>query len=145
MPATARGQAQHRQTDYTNEVSQAEPLAFVVQRHELADGSVHWDLMFQQPHAERLATWQLPCPPERIPADGVIARKLADHRPLYLTYEGPVSNDRGQVAIHSRGTYTATQRRPDRWQVELHGPTGGLRLFLSAGPAPDQWRVEIGR
>jgi hypothetical protein len=100
--------------------------------------------MLEQPGTNRLATWQLPCPPERIAAgSSVTARRLADHRRAYLTYEGPVSNNRGRVTIHSRGRYAAAARTPDRWEIELVSPAGALRLRLLAGATSDEWIIEI--
>jgi hypothetical protein len=137
------GQAESEQTGYTPDVSATETLAFVVQRHELPDGSVHWDLMFEQPGVDRLATWQLPCPPDRIePGRPVQAKRIGDHRKAYLTYEGPVSNNRGRVTIHSRGTYTAEARSPKEWRVTLQSEAGTQRMILSAPSGADQWHVE---
>jgi hypothetical protein len=108
--------------------------------------------MFEQPGADRLATWQLPCPPEQIqPGHPIMATRIADHRKAYLTYEGPISNDRGQVAIHSRGTYLADMRTPYQWRITLHSSRGELRLSLKCATAleqcgnqatPSHWTVE---
>jgi len=56
-------------------------------------GEDHFDLMFE--FGGKLLTWQLP----EVPAAGqrYPARRLADHRLVYLDYEGPVSGNRGWV------------------------------------------------
>lgn len=84
---------------------------FVVLEHDFP--FLHWDYLIEDGNS--LASWRLM---ER-PAQGVttLATRLDNHRRHYLTYEGPVSGDRGTV------------RR-------LH--TGELRL-QSAWPASDNW------
>lgn len=48
-------------------------------------------------------------------------RALADHRLIYLDYEGEVSGQRGRVRRVDSGTYRAIVWRPDRVVVELAG------------------------
>jgi hypothetical protein len=64
----------------------------------------HFDLMFEMGAA--LATWRSTDWPVQSPA---IVDRLPDHRRDYLDYEGPVSDDRGQVARVISGTF--------RWQA----------------------------
>jgi hypothetical protein len=61
----------------------------------------HWDLMLE--HGGSLVTFEL----ERLPAAlGLFeTRRLADHRLLYLDYEGHISGNRGQVIRLDRGRY----------------------------------------
>ena len=76
-------------------------LRYVILRHEGVPDP-HFDLMFEVTEGGALATWRSPSwPPE------ATARldKLADHRREYLTYEGPVSNNRGRVSRVESGTY----------------------------------------
>lgn len=54
---------------------------------------LHWDFLVEGP--ELATTWRLmrePCVGEPI-----LAEPIADHRLMYLDYEGPVSGDRGHV------------------------------------------------
>lgn len=92
---------------------------FVILHHVLHDGE-HWDLMLEtEPGCERLLTWQLPAEPTGLGAFPIAARPIGDHRRAYLTYEGPVSGDRGHV------------RRVDAGQVEwLASGTGRHELRL---------------
>lgn len=77
------------------------PMLFALLEHETADG-VHWDLLVEQPGASLLATWRLARNP--LEHTGLIAgERIADHRRLYLDYEGPVSGDRGTVRRLARG------------------------------------------
>lgn len=102
--------------------------AFVIQQHETVRG-VHFDLMLEQPAA--LTTFQLPCPPGRLPPGGDCeAVRLADHRKLYLSYEGPISGGRGTVRIVDRGRYAAETADPDRWTLRLAGEQAVGRFEL---------------
>ena len=75
-----------------------------------------------------LKTWALPQLPEpglEIPCDA-----LADHRPLYLDYEGPISGGRGTVARWDHGTYRVELWRDDEIIVELAGAKLAGRVEL---------------
>ena len=67
-------------------------LNFVV-LHHTGMGAEHWDLLLQVPGRERLLTWRVAIPPEKWAAAGdseIAATRIADHRAIYLTYEGPI-------------------------------------------------------
>ncbi len=74
---------------------------FVVLEHELPPESGrtnHWDLLLEQPPVwgGMLLSFEASNPPaEWGPPTAVL--KLPDHRPLYLSYEGPISGNRGSV------------------------------------------------
>ena len=71
---------------------------------------------------EALATWQVSADPADLaPSASLPARKLPDHRTAYLTYEGPVSGNRGSVRLDDRGHYDATGDPADLWTVSLTG------------------------
>ncbi len=81
---------------------------FVVLQHQSPRG-VHWDFMLQRGGA--LATWALGQEP--VPHTAISAESLADHRLVYLDYEGPISGGRGTVARWDWGTYDSL-----RWDAE---------------------------
>ena len=65
----------------------------------------HWDFLLEAGPACR--TWRLSDEPAigaKIPAEAI-----ADHRLKYLTYEGPVSGNRGQVTQWDSGDYEGIQ------------------------------------
>lgn len=84
------------------------PLQTVVLRHDTPDGSFHFDWLFavDEPPAMKLVCLRLESTPQgaevgrRIRAD-----RLADHRTLYLNYEGPISGNRGSVTRVATGRY----------------------------------------
>ncbi len=69
------------------------PLQFVVLRHDGID-EPHFDLLFETAPGSDLAAFRTPVWP--LVTDTKLTR-LRDHRRLYLTYQGPISNSRGNV------------------------------------------------
>lgn len=93
---------------------------FVILRHELPPGggrASHFDLMIERGAA--LRTWALDSFPDG--KSPVAAEELADHRLDYLSYEGPVSGDRGQVIRADEGTCELLAAGDDAWSVEFQG------------------------
>lgn len=78
---------------------------------------LHWDFMLEG--GPKLRTWRL----EEVPALGksIEATSLGDHRPLYLDYEGPVSNGRGNVTRWDAGTFTWRIDNEEEVVVNLEG------------------------
>ena len=98
---------------------------FVILRHEMPNGSErvsHWDWMFEM--GEVLRTWAtdaLPSGdrltvPQRIPAT-----PLADHRPIYLDYTGPISGERGRVTSWDAGNYVLEEATSQVFAVQIAG------------------------
>jgi hypothetical protein len=77
----------------------------------------HWDFLLEAGPA--LHTWRLAAPPQA--GEAIVAERLADHRLLYLDYEGPVSGGRGVVVRREGGIFSWLVREPGRVQVRLEG------------------------
>lgn len=112
---------------------------FVVLEHDHPRG-LHWDLMIES--GAMLRTWALAEPPDA--AGPVRAEALADHRPAYLDYEGPVSGGRGTVRRWDAGTVEVVCERAEEVLLSLSGQrlAGLAQLTLEsdavwrfAGPA----------
>jgi hypothetical protein len=116
------------------------PLQTVILHHVLPQDS-HYDWLLQCPSYaplpdQRLWTARITLPPQDWPVNRRIAlTPLAPHRAVYLTYEGPVSGNRGHVTRIAQGQFTETTWTPERkilhlqWehvalrqQVEIHQP-----------------------
>lgn len=112
---------------------------YVVLYHQDRRGS-HYDFMIDA--GEALSTWRLDQPPESIGEVPVACTRLADHRRLYLDYEGPISGDRGHVSRHDRGACTIESADANRWVFKLDGKRvrGRMALCLEAGGS-DQWSL----
>ena len=109
-----------------------QPLRFTVLHH---DGipEPHYDLLLELPGQDPLATWQIRISPEEWGHPGVLlsAQRIADHRRLYLDYEGPISGHRGHVRRVATGTYTLLDQSADQWRIRLSG-TVSAELLLPA-------------
>jgi hypothetical protein len=77
------------------------PSRFAVLHHTMPTPSpraTHWDLLLEHPlpNNHSLLSFELLVPPKEW-FNPTAATRLPDHRPTYLTYEGPISNNRGHV------------------------------------------------
>ncbi|MBM3995075.1 MAG: hypothetical protein FJ303_13115 [Planctomycetes bacterium] len=104
-------------------------MRFVILEHD--HPFLHWDFMLES--VDRLQTWRLVRPPETI-GDVIEATALGDHRIAYLTYEGPVSGNRGIVRRWDAGTFaecddsSATCRRLVLTGLRVKGTVELLRV-----------------
>lgn len=92
----------------------------VILRHDLPDGSHHFDLLVaRDPRGELpLHSFRVTVRPDLLgEGESCAAERLFDHRPLYLTYEGPISGDRGTVRRLRAGR--AELLAEDEQQLEL--------------------------
>jgi hypothetical protein len=95
----------------------------------------HFDLMLENEGI--LWTWELP----RLPTltDSVIARRIADHRLVYLNYEGPISQERGSVRRIDQGELQILAATSELIVAKVEGQLlrGCLALQRCADPDPD--------
>lgn len=79
--------------------------------------TLHWDFLLEAGSACR--TWRL----AQLPAMGtqVSAVQIADHRLIYLDYEGPVGGNRGSVTCWDRGIFQWITDDLGRVEIELRG------------------------
>lgn len=116
---------------------------FVVQHHVIG-ADAHYDLMIEEGNA--LATWRLPTALAQIGDMPTPAERIAQHRRVYLDYEGPVSGDRGSVSIHERGVCRLLVGREDRWEIEFEGDRTRARVILQRlGSAATEWSIVRGQ
>jgi hypothetical protein len=114
---------------------------FVILEHDHPE--LHWDLMLEV--GEVLRTWRLTAPPAT--GQAVAGEAIADHRRMYLDYEGPVGGNRGAVQRWDAGTYEGglpTEIRPGE---EIAFEFQGGRI---CGPAvlrfegEERWTLQVG-
>lgn len=114
-----------------------EGVRFVVLAHTDRLGC-HFDLMIDT--GDGLATWKCPQPPEQAPRQGLLCRRLGDHRRIYLGYEGPISGDRGWVRRWDSGRCTVLISGPRRWEVDFRGyRLKGVLLLAASEEDEGQW------
>jgi len=104
--------------------------------HHTGVPSPHYDLLIDVAAEEALLTWRLPCWPPGEESLGVVLQ--APHRRLYLTYEGPVSQGRGEVRRIAAGECELT--RPARQVYEIYFDFGTYELIQAAG---DEWTLSV--
>lgn len=85
------------------------PSRFAVLHHTVPPHFLrasHWDLLLEHPLPDNhsLLSFELLVPPEEW-FNPTAATRLPDHRPAYLTYEGPISNNRGHVKRILQGSF----------------------------------------
>ena len=106
---------------------------------------VHWDLLLEA--GDALRTWAIDAP--IAPDVDLPARALADHRRIYLDYEGPIAGDRGSVRRIDRGDYRPLIWTPGLVRVELSGAQlVGLAQLRMLGEGPSgatlAWTFRLG-
>ena len=117
----------------------------VLLRHELPDGSAHYDWMIQREGPERpgLITFRVS---ERIDAAGVgefVAQRLPDHREAYLEYEGSVSGGRGRVCRVAEGLVRLATDSDQ--EVVCSGNLGDAAGRFEGRRAADGWRFRFAK
>lgn len=106
-------------------------MRFVLHHH--TDDKDHYDLMIEVEGMPQLPTWRISETefPSFLDGAEIKAEKIKDHRKEYLTYEGPVSNNRGEVKIFDSGYYQAIQGK-DISEISLSGKKlKGIIRFLN--------------
>ncbi len=113
------------------------PSRYVILHHQVA-GSEHWDLMLEE--GEILRVWQLLKEPLDRSSLPLPARRIGDHRKVYLDFEGPVSGGRGHVRRIDSGTVGFLRLTGTECTFDLTGNrfSGRFRLAL----AGEQWVFE---
>ena len=96
--------------------------------------SRHWDLLLED--GDALLAWRLLDEPRK--GVTVLAMKNADHRKMYLDYEGPVSGNRGSVTRRDAGTFEWIERSSDALDVQMSGTLfiGRMKLIRDG----DHWK-----
>lgn len=86
----------------------------------------HWDLLIKA--GDVAWTWRLLDEPggESHPR----AERIADHRPMYLDYEGPVSGHRGNVTRWDWGTCSIEEQTEAQITIRLKGAQGEWLVHL---------------
>ncbi len=104
-------------------------LRYVVLRHEgIADP--HFDLMFETAPGSAPRTWRSSVWPITERTQLV---ELRDHRRAYLEYEGPVSDNRGQVRCICSGFFKIVAMNDVEWRLVLDDFESELLMSKSSG------------
>ena len=142
---------------------------FTVLRHVLpllAQRECHWDLLLappdNSPYQTRhpanstpfdsnagLLTFEALLPPDEWANNKFGVKRLPDHRPLYLNYEGPISSDRGHVTRVQSGLIQWKVLEEDllvlsirqTWPKDTE-PNGLLRIAKLPDNQENSWELQ---
>lgn len=103
--------------------------------------TAHFDMMIEK--GGKLLTWSIPNILSLLKNDKITqAKKLPEHRSLYLHYEGKISRGRGKVKIWDKGTYQIKQCRDDFILISLKGKRlKGLYCLIADLELPHYWWI----
>ncbi|MCC6680006.1 MAG: hypothetical protein IT445_03795 [Phycisphaeraceae bacterium] len=118
-----------------------QPTALLL--HKLAE-SEHYDWLIARPDQDRLWTARLWQPSGQWRELGSFELiEIPPHRREYLTYQGPISGDRGHVQRIDAGTVRieSWNEKKATLQVAMRHFSGRIELCHIAG---DRWRAQVG-
>jgi hypothetical protein len=113
----------------------------VLLRHELPDGTSHFDWMIEHPGGQGLVTFRVLVRIDQMGVTQFEAERIGQHRREYLDYEGPVSGGRGEVSRVAMGRVDGVQDDPSRFTVA--GALGDARGKWSGVLRDEVWRFEF--
>jgi hypothetical protein len=74
-----------------------------VLRHELPDGTWHYDWLIERPDTPGLLTFRVDARPDDPGVTKLEGVRLPDHRAMYLDFEGEIKGGRGRVLRLAKG------------------------------------------
>lgn len=92
-------------------------LQWVVLHHTLLDGSSHYDWLLEPAADAPLLSLRAPAP---LGAGDFSVERLADHRRIYLSFEGDIGAGRGSVKRIQQGTLLDITASPTAINARLH-------------------------
>ena len=101
----------------------------VLLRHTLSDGSAHFDWMMEVAGLTGLLTFRVGVRLDEEGAEEFVGVRLAEHRAVYLEYEGALSGGRGEVVRVARGAC----------RVAWAGRGGVIRGTWEGGTGEREW------
>ena len=116
---------------------------YVILRHDTPHGysrPLHWDFLLET--GPQLRAWALAEEPQV--GRTIAAEPLPNHRLAYLDYEGPVSDNRGEVSQWDAGTFQWQQVTEHAVVVELTGRRlGGIAKLTRESAESEHWQFCI--
>lgn len=115
---------------------------FSIAKHEMPANSSrhsHFDLFLESQGT--LMTWELSS--LLTSQNKQVVRRLANHRLLYLDFQGPLSNDRGTVKLIDSGSLEWVTLESERLIARINGQAlaGLLTLTSDTSSTDDVWNL----
>jgi hypothetical protein len=122
--------------------------SMVLLRHEGGVVPDHWDWLIERPcdQGGPLLAFRVAARCDRACDRAIEATRLADHRWMYLDFEGELAGGRGRVQRVAKGTVLELQETPDRvlvrgaWAADVVLARTWECVRLDGGG--DQWQVQ---
>ena len=116
--------------------------SMVLLRHEMADGTRHFDWLIDPGSPRALLTFRVAEPIHTGGSRAFAAEMIPDHRRMYLDFEGPIPGGRGRVARVARGALIALGEQQGR--VVIRGSLGALAgIFVGLRADGPWWRFAV--
>ncbi len=117
----------------------AKAVPSVILRHDTPDGGSHLDWMILR-ESGLLMTFRVASRPDH-PGGAFEGARLADHRAVYLDFEGEISGGRGRVTRVARGVVAVVESSEAR--VVIEGEYGGAGMrWIGSRVEGDRWLFE---
>ncbi len=109
----------------------------VILIHNLPDGSSHFDWLVDRPELQsehRLLAFRCQHRPDSTDHSDFQAIKLPNHRAIYLTYEGQISNNRGTVQRLEAGKVVHLEQTPHSINILINWPNQTIAYRATLDP-----------
>lgn len=117
-----------------------EEARFVVQEHHASH--LHWDFRLEMDDV--LKSWAVPKGVPEEPGVKRLAVEVEDHPVSYIGYEGTIPEGQygaGEVKIWDHGTYTLTERGPNKIIFKLNGERLSGPYVLTRMKGGKEWLI----
>ena len=126
----------------TNRATDKNCCRFSIAKHEMPANSSrhsHFDLFLESEGT--LMTWELTS--LLTSQNNQVVRRLANHRLVYLDFQGPLSDDRGTVKLVDTGSLEWVTLESERLIGRINGQTtdGKLTLTSEGSSINDVWNL----
>lgn len=115
-------------------------MQMVLLRHELPDGTWHFDWMIEAAAGRGLVTFRVGVRVDDPGTTQFDGERIGEHRREYLNFEGPLSGGRGVVARFAMGNVESVKARDG--QIEVRGDFGGQTWVWTGIREGRMWRFE---
>ena len=116
--------------------------SMVLLRHEMADGTRHFDWLIDPGSPRALLTFRVAEPIHTGDSRAFVAEMIRDHRRMYLDFEGPIPGGRGRIVRVARGSLVALGEHQGR--VVIRGSLGALAgVFVGRRADAPWWRFAV--
>lgn len=120
----------------------------VILQHRLPDGSAHFDWLCERatgadPQTRCLIAFRVDRRVDQCAQSGFIAKRIDDHRRLYLDYEGSVAGGRGEVVRVAAGAIADLDEREHSIRIAIDWGAGPVQYTGASASGEASWRFTV--